>query len=269
VYNDDLFGLEKSEHLSPELSDSQEPIKRHVPHDVIQLQVDEVVTKSQEPGHKTNKTFTATIEDGSGRTEYLVAKTSRTLQLLVGVVLALLGLFRGKRLEVISDGATWIGDWIRQLSGLEVYQILCWYHLCKRVCEGLSGLGVSKEEREKWQREILGQLWKGNVSNAITLLKTLLPRCRVRSRVEALIDYLERKRCLIPDYATRHEQGLWIASTRVEKWNDTAVAERCKHRGMSWTENGVIAIALYAQKKKGNLPNLPNLTTTLTPAYER
>jgi hypothetical protein len=55
---------------------------------------------------------------------------------------------------------------------------------------------------------------------------------------------------LIPDYAARHEQGLWIASTRVEKWNDTAIAERCKHRGMSWTENGTLVIALHAEKKK-------------------
>ncbi|MDR2439256.1 MAG: hypothetical protein LBE12_07805, partial [Planctomycetaceae bacterium] len=122
--------------------------------------------------------------------------------------------------------------------------------LCKRVCEGLSGLGGSKEERERWQRIILRHLWKGDVNKAIEVLKELLPRCRVRNRVEGLIDYLVRKRCLIPDYALRHEQGLWIASTRVEKWNDTAVAERCKHHGMRWNENGVLAVALYATKKK-------------------
>jgi hypothetical protein len=69
------------------------------------------------------------------------------------------------------------------------------------------------------------------------------------NRVETLIDYLARKRCLIPDYAARHEQGLGIASTRVEKWNDIVVTEHCKHRGMSWTENGVLAIALHAEKK--------------------
>jgi hypothetical protein len=72
--------------------------------------VNEVVTKSQEPEHKTNKTFVATIEDNSGRTGYLVVRTSPILQLLMGVIGALLGLFRGKRLEVISDGASWIGD---------------------------------------------------------------------------------------------------------------------------------------------------------------
>jgi hypothetical protein len=161
-----------------------------------------------------------------------------------------MGLFCGKRLEVISDGALWISDWIGRLCGLEVYQILCWYHLCKRVCEGLSGLGASKAEREQQQREILGHLWHGNVNKAVEELKGLLPCCRVRERVEGLIDYLIRKRCLIPDYGLRYEQGFWIAGTRVEKWNDTAIAKRCKHRGMTWSENGVLAIALDASKKK-------------------
>jgi len=36
----------------------------------------------------------------------------------------------------------------------------------------------------------------------------------------------------------------------VEKWNDTAVSERCKHRGMSWTETGALAIALHAAEIK-------------------
>lgn len=223
---------------------------RRIPADTILLQADEVVTKSQEPGRKANKTFTATLEDGSGRCEYVATKSSESLQKLVAVILVLWGLFSGKNLEVISDGAAWIGLWIGRLCGVEVYHLLCWYHLCKRVCTALSGLGFPKGEREKWQREILGRLWKGDVTGAIEILKSLLPRCRVRSRVEELIDYLQRKRSWIGDYEGRHEAGLWIASTRVEKWNDTAVSERCKHRGMSWTESGVLAMALHASEQK-------------------
>ena len=54
------------------------------------------------------------------------------------------------------------------------------------------------------------------------------------------------KRDWIGDYESRHAAGLWIASTRVEKWNDTTVSERCKGRGMSWKETGVLAMALHA-----------------------
>jgi hypothetical protein len=224
--------------------------RRHVPSDTILLQADEVVTKSQEPGRKMNKTFTATLETGTGRCEYLAARSSESLQILVAAVLALLGLFSGKKLEVISDGATWIGHWIGRLTGLEVYHLLCWYHLTKRVLVGLSGLGVAKEERKLLEREILGLLWKGDVTAAIEALRLLLPRCRVKSRVEELIDYLIRKCSWIGDYEGRHAAGLWIASTRVEKWNDVAASERCKHRGMSWTESGVMAMALHAAEAK-------------------
>jgi len=224
--------------------------RRHVPADTILLQADEVVTKSQEPGRKTNKTFTATRESGLGQCEYLASRSSESLQLLVAVILVLWGLFSGKKLEVISDGAAWIRLWIGRLIGVEVYHLLCWYHLCKRVYEGLSGLGVAKEERELWQRKILGFLWKGDVDGAVEALKSLLPRCRVRSRVEELIDYLLRKQSWIGDYEGRQAAGLGIASTRVEKWNDIAVAQRCKHRGMSWTQTGVLAMALHAAKAK-------------------
>ena len=232
--------------------DERKRKRRHVPPDTILLQADEDVTKSQEPGRKVNKTFTATVETGMGRCEYLAARSSESLQLLVAAVLVLLGLFSGKKLEVISDGATWIGNWIGRLTGVEVYHLLCWYHLTKRVLVGLSGLGLPKEERKLLERQILGHLWKGDVTRAIEELKALLPRCRVPSRVEELIDFLIRKRSWIGDYEGRHLAGLWIASTRVEKWNDVAISDRCKRRGMSWTESGVLAMALHAAQTKRN-----------------
>ena len=117
---------------------------------------------------------------------------------------------------------------------------------------GLSGLGLPKEERKLLERQILGHLWKGDVTRAIEELKALLPRCRVPSRVEELIDFLIRKRSWIGDYEGRHLAGLWIASTRVEKWNDVAISDRCKRRGMSWTESGVLAMALHAAQTKRN-----------------
>jgi hypothetical protein len=48
----------------------------------------------------------------------------------------------------------------------------------------------------------------------------------------------------------------------VEKWNDMAVAGRCKHRGMSWTENGVLAVARHAAKKKRNSNQTSQINTT-------
>jgi len=70
--------------------------------------------------------------------------------------------------------------------------------------------------------------------------------------VEELMDYLIRKRSWIGDYEGRQTMGLGIASTRVEKWNDISVSQRCKHRGRSWVESGVLAIALHAAESKKN-----------------
>ena len=107
-------------------------------------------------GRKMNLTYTGTVEDRSGKVVHLVAESSEALMRLIGVQLVLFGLFSGKRLEVLSDGARWIAIWAMGSAGIDVVAILCWYHLCKRVYEGLSGLGVSKEERKKWERESPG-----------------------------------------------------------------------------------------------------------------
>ena len=59
-----------------------------------------------------------------------------------------------------------------------------------------------------------------------------------------MIRYLLRRRAYIPNYQLRHESGLWIASTQVEKWNDLAISNRCKHRSMCWTLHGVTSLAV-------------------------
>ena len=150
---------------------------------------------------------------------------------------------------MISDGASWIANWIGRLKWSRIAHILCWYHLCKRVTEGLSGLGVPKEERQIWQKKILGHLWKGETAKAIEILNGLILHCRVPSRLKELVEDLKRKESWIVNYQLRHEQRLWIASTKVEKWNDNAVSARCKKNGMAWKEKGVFAIAIKNAKK--------------------
>jgi hypothetical protein len=73
--------------------------------------------------------------------------------------------------------------------------------------------------------------------------------------------YLLRKKRQLANYEERHARGEWIASTRVEKWNDVAVSERCKHRGMSWTEAGVLAVATYAENAKKTAENTTTFHT--------
>ncbi len=87
---------------------------------------------------------------------------------------------------------------------------------------------------------------------AIELLKGALEWVRNPTAVEELIKYLENRRAYIPDYQQRQRAGLWIASTRVEKYNDWAVSARCKHQGMSWSPPGVLALAaMEATRRNG------------------
>ena len=73
--------------------------------------------------------------------------------------------------------------------------------------------------------------------------------------LEDLIGYLEVRRGYLPDYEARRRAGLWIASNRVEKFNDWSVSARCKNRGMEWTEAGVVSLAvLEAARRNGELP---------------
>ena len=99
-----------------------------------------------------------------------------------------------------------------------------------------------------------GQLWKGDVETAIQLLGAALEWVRNPASVEELIGCLEKRRASLPDYEQRRRTGLWIASTRVEKSNDWMVSARCKHQGMSWSSQGVLALAaLEAARRNGEL----------------
>jgi hypothetical protein len=100
--------------------------------------------------------------------------------------------------------------------------------------------------------EVDGHLWRGEHCLAIWKLWGLRSVAKNAKRIDDLIGYLLRKKRQLTNYEERHEHGEWIASTRVEKWNDVAVSQRCKHRGMSWTESGVLDVATYAENIKQN-----------------
>ncbi len=132
--------------------------------------------------------------------------------------------------------------------------VVCWWHLRKRCYEQMSSAGGPKDRRRAFEKELLGRLWNGEVDDAIELLRGATGWVRNPQAVEELIGYLEKRRAYLPDYRQRQDAGLWIASTRVEKFNDWAVSGRCKHRGMSWSLQGVLALAtLEAARRNGEL----------------
>jgi hypothetical protein len=209
---------------------------RAVDEGFVIVEPDEVKTKAQEStGRKEVWTYTAVVLVAGMR--YAVAEaTPEGLWLQVSALLLELGVLGGeRRLLVLGDGATWIRTWFEGLGISLKAMILCWWHLRKRCYERMSSAGGPKDRRRAFEKELLGQLWEGEVEGAIALLRGTLEWVRNPAAVEELIAYLEKRRAYIPNYQQRQQAGLWIASTRVEKLNDWAVSARCKHQGMSWS----------------------------------
>src|ERR1019366_9399345 len=158
------------------------------------------------------------------------------------------------RLLVLGDGAQWIRDWFEGLRLDHKVMIACWYHVKKRCYGQFRRAGGPKDRRRTLERAVLEQLWIGEVNAAIALVREALEWVRTPKAREDLIGYLEKRRGTIPNYQQRQRGGLWIASTRVEKFNDWSVSERCKGRGMSGTPRGVVSLAaLEAARENGEL----------------
>jgi hypothetical protein len=219
------------------------------------VEPDEVKTKAQpSSGRKEVWTYTAVILV-AGLRYCLAEATAEGLWLQVSALLLELGALGGeRRLLVLGDGASGIRTWFEGLGISSKAMVLCWWHLRKRCYESMSSAGGPKDRRREFEKKLLGQLWVGKVEAAIELLRGALEWVRSPASVEELIGYLEKRRASIPVYQERQRAGLWIASTRVEKFNDWAVSGRCKHRGMSWSPPGVLALAaLEAARRNGEL----------------
>lgn len=122
--------------------------------------------------------------------------------------------------------------------------ILDWPHLVKKCQELLSMALKGRELRNQILKPLLRLLWLGCIERAIQLLRDLdADTVKDTSRLEQLIGYLQRQQPFIPCYAVRRELGLRNSSNRGEKANDLLVAHRQKHKGMSWSAVGSVALA--------------------------
>lgn len=221
----------------------------------VAVELDEVKVKAQpQVGRKEVWLFTAVVRL-AGWCHLLVDSTQEGLTRQLAAMLRRLGVTAGRRpLVVIADGAGWIRAWYEALRVPGKAMVLCWYHLRKRCYQQISGSGLPKADKRPLLGRVLGALWEGGVDEAIAALRAARGGAVRPGWIDELIGYLEARRPYIPDYRARKEAGQPLASHRVEKWNDWAVSERCKGRGMSWTAEGVVALAvLEAARRNGEL----------------
>ena len=229
--------------------------------DCVYISVDDVGVKHQKDerksgGQKDRKYVQNTVihVQGGQVQQTLTAVGMRKAFLLLVAFLLENRLMENRRLVFLSDGARDIRDCIATFFGFRGYTlILDWLHLKKKCKEYLSmaikGCGSNKEERRQDKaaviRALLRILWAGNTREAIDYLDSLDAK-NISSQywLQQLKDYIGRKQENIACYAFRHKRGLRVSSNRVEKANDLLVANRQKHNGMSWSENGSSALAV-------------------------
>lgn len=221
----------------------------------VVVQPDGVLTHAQaHTGQKRLETYTAVVLL-AGLSWHFAAARPQDLIAEVAGLLAALGVAEGKRrLLFLADGARWIRDWFEALAVKDKAMLLCWYHLVKRSQQLLSRACRGRQHRREVEGPLLQDLWHGRLDEALQRLRQSRGPMKQPEALDELIGYLEARRPYLADYAARQEAGLWIASNRVEKFNDCAISARCKHRGMAWTAEGVEALArLRAADRNGEL----------------
>ena len=221
----------------------------------VVVQPDGVLTHAQpQTGGKRLESYTAVVLL-AGRSWCFAAANPQDLIVGVAGLLARLGVHEGKRrLLFLADGARWIREWFESLRLKDKAMLLCWYHLVKRSQQWLSLACRGRQHRAAVEAPALHHLWHGQVDEAVKLLREARQQMKRPEALDELVGYLESRRPYLADYAARREAGLWIASNRVEKFNDLAISARCKHQGMAWTAAGVEALArLRAAERNGEL----------------
>ena len=252
----DSFEAQEARNASVESSEADDPRPpRVVDPKTVLTQLDEVKVKAQATWEgKEIWLYTGTVHVEK-EAYYFVEATKEALFRQLAAVLSLLGVLDGSRqLLALGDGALWIRNWFEFLRVPGKAMILCWYHLAQRCYQRLSAAGFEKARRQELERELLNHLWTGDVAGALSVLRRVRGEARNGKWIDDMIGYLEKRRKYLPNYQARHKAGLWIASNRVEKWNDWSVSDRCKRRGMSWMVSGVHSLAAHeAARRNGEL----------------
>jgi hypothetical protein len=221
----------------------------------VVVQPDGVITHAQaQTGYKRLESYTAVVLV-AGLIRRFAAASPQDLIMEVAGLLATLGVHEGKRrLLFLADGARWIREWFEGLAVKDKAMLLCWYHLVQRTQQLLSLACRGRQHRRSVEEPVLHHLWQGQVDEALKLLLEAREQMKKPEALDERVGYLEARKPYLADYAARKEAGLWIASNRVEKFNDQALSARCKHQGMAWTPQGVEALArLQAASRNGEL----------------
>ncbi len=172
----------------------------------------------------------------SGSAEQVLAQLWLLLRLCGGVT---------AKVRLLGDGAYWIVEFFKAKlsSWANAELVLDWYHAQKKCYRLTCLICRGRKAKDELLRVILCQLWRGQVDEAIAVLKAYYPHAKNTPKLDELIGYLEKKRPYIPNYQACRKQRQYVGSGPGEKGNDLIVARRQKNKGMHWREASSDALA--------------------------
>ncbi len=249
----------------------QNPVLYEQPTETVNLSIDDVVVKQQKQhrdgGEADERVEVEQEETGRKYVHNTVVHlqqhnqtyciTGQSAPSVLRIVLAYLlqNMCVGSRLQFFVDGQKTLRaailrafSWVHNLGLL-----LDWYHLHDKCARELSLAMKGSILRNEALADLSPLLWYGRVESAKAFLRKL-PREHIKNpdAIQRLLGYFERNKPYIPCYEVRKRLGLRNSSNIGEKMNDLLVSNRQKHKGMSWSVSGSIAIAALEALKRNH-----------------
>jgi hypothetical protein len=171
---------------------------------------------------------------------------------LVAFHLHRLGAAEAEVVTFLADGAPWIWErlsWVEQRVGVpadRVVRVLDWCHAVHHVSLALEALGLPADERQRWYRQLRGQLRKGQAYQVTAQLSLLAEGQPPAAAVWTPIRYLEGHAAaghLRYAYFRRH--GVALGSGAIESAIRRVINLRLKGPGLLWDEEnaeGMLAV---------------------------
>lgn len=140
----------------------------------------------------------------------------------------------GNRLIFISDGATWIKNWITDAFPQAV-SILDYYHACEHLHLFTNNFFTDKKEEQAWVKKQKELLLQSEVSTVIENIQELAGN---NKEAQNLIAYYQSNKERM-DYKRYQQIGCGIiGSGAIESAHRTVVQKRMKQSGQRWSVQG-------------------------------
>lgn len=163
------------------------------------------------------------------------------------------------RLVFISDGATWIKNWIEDAFPNAV-SILDYYHVCEHLHEFSSSVFTDKVKEKIWTAKQKEWLLKGQVSTVIRNIKRI---GKNSEQALQLINYYTTNKSRM-NYLEYPKIGCGIiGSGAIESAHRTVIQKRMKQSGQRWSCKGAQnMLNLRVVRKNNDWNKIIQLTKT-------